>query len=89
VTHAHAVGLGLLILAIVLLAGLTPVLPRTAGRVAALVLTGLGVAWLLVNGPMEGATLLIIEPGHGITVADILSVGAFAVAGSTLVRSRR
>lgn len=88
-THAHALGLALLILVIVLLAVITPALPRTAGRVSALVLTALGVVWLMANTPMEGGVLWTITPSHGLTDGDMLSVAAFAVAAYTLVRSLR
>lgn len=88
-SHAHAAWLGLLILAIVFLAALTPALPRTAGRTAALALVALGVVWMLANEPMEGATLVPLTRGHGITDADMLSIGGFVVAAYTVVRSLR
>lgn len=43
-------------------------------------LGGLGVAWLALNGPMEGAVLLHVSRDHGITVADLLVVPALLVA---------
>jgi hypothetical protein len=89
VSHVRAAWSGLLILAIVLLAALAPALPRGAGRIAALVLTALGIAWLLTNEPMEGGTLLPLGGGHGVTDADMLSVGGFAVAAYTLLRAAR
>jgi len=89
VTHAHAIGLALLILAVVLVAVLTQALPRVAGRVSALVLAVLGVVWLMANGPIEGGTLVTLTSSHGITDGDMLSVAAFVVAAYTLVRSLR
>jgi hypothetical protein len=39
------------------------------------------VGWLLVNGPMEGSVLWAFSETHGITVADLVSLFGFAVAG--------
>lgn len=48
-----------------------------------------GVAWWLVNGPVEGAVLLEVSPRHGLTVADLLVPPLVAAAAWALVRSRR
>jgi len=40
--------------------------------------------WVLVNGPVEGPVLLVISPSHGVTVADLASIGAVVVAGVIL-----
>jgi hypothetical protein len=45
---------------------------------AALVLAA--VVWVLVNGPVEGPILLVVAPGHGLTVADLFSVAAVLLA---------
>jgi hypothetical protein len=34
------------------------------------------VVWVLINGPFEGPTLLVLTPGHGITLADLASAAA-------------
>ena len=34
--------------------------------------------WVLVNGPVEGPTLLVLAPSHGITVADLPSLAALS-----------
>lgn len=61
--------------------------PRTHARAGALVL--LGVVWILVNGPVEGPTLLVLGGGHGLTTADLLSVAAFTAAAWLELRERR
>jgi hypothetical protein len=40
--------------------------------------------WILVNGPVEGPVLLVLSPSHGITVADLPSIGAVGIAGLIL-----
>lgn len=49
----------------------------------------LAALWLAVNGRYEGAILWVPVRGHGLTVADLLSVPAFAVAAALLAASRR
>jgi membrane protease YdiL (CAAX protease family) len=53
----------------------------TTRRRTALVLVVLGVLWLLVDGPVEGAILFRLSQDHGVTLADLLSVALFVVAG--------
>jgi len=48
-----------------------------------------GIAWWLVNGPVEGAVLLKVAPGHGLTVADLLVPPLVVVAVLALLRDRR
>jgi len=48
-----------------------------------------GLVWLLVNSPVEGPVLLVISRRHGITVADVASLAAFAAAGILVWRRRR
>jgi len=48
-----------------------------------------GIAWWLVNGPVEGAVLLEVSRGRGVTVADLLVPLLVAVAVVALVRQRR
>lgn len=47
---------------------------------AAAVLVVVAVLWVFVNGPVEGATLVVLSAQHGITVADLLSVVLLLVA---------
>lgn len=62
----------------------------TARRVVAVVLVVLAVTWILVNQPVEGPILLVVTPTHGLTVADLPSLAAFAVAVALAwPRSRR
>ena len=51
---------------------------RTWLAVALVVAAGV---WILVNGPVEGPVLLVLTPSHGITVADLASIGALVTAG--------
>jgi len=44
--------------------------------------------WAVVNGPVEGPTLLVFSPGHGLTVGDLPSVGAVITASWLLARRR-
>jgi hypothetical protein len=70
------------LLLLVLAAG---TLDRT-GVPGAVVLLGLSVLWLLVNGPMEGATLADLGGGHGVTAADLASVAGGGLAVERLLR---
>lgn len=57
-------------------------------RPAAAVLVAVGLAWILWNGPLEGATLISFDTDHGVTESDLLSVVAFGIAGWTVWRTR-
>ena len=63
-------------------------LMRPSGR-ASLVLAGVAVAWIIWNGPIEGATLIAFSSRHGVTESDLLSLVAFWIAGSSYERKRR
>ncbi|WP_305092773.1 hypothetical protein [Prescottella sp. R16] len=52
-------------------------------RTAAGCLVALAVTWVFVNGPLEGHILWTLTPEHGVTVSDLLSVAAVAVAVRT------
>ena len=60
-------------------------LDRT-GVPGAVLLLCLCVLWILVNGPMEGVTLLSLPGSHGVTAADLASVAGGALAADRLVR---
>lgn len=47
--------------------------------VAVLLVVG-AVVWLRVNKPVEGPTLLELSRHHGVTVADLLSLGMVLLA---------
>jgi hypothetical protein len=47
----------------------------------AVVLVACAVLWVVINHPVEGPTLLVLTPSHGITVADLLSLALMIVAG--------
>lgn len=57
-----------------------------AGTAAGLVV--LAGVWVLVNKPVEGPTLLVLSPSHGVTFADLLSLVALGVAVE-MVSTRR
>jgi hypothetical protein len=50
-----------------------------------LLLVVTSVAWLLTNGPVEGATLIHLSPDHGVTVADLAVVAAWLLVLSARV----
>ena len=46
------------------------------------------IVWVFVNGQVpEGRVLLVLTPSHGITVADLPSIAAIALAGLLLLSS--
>lgn len=47
------------------------------------------VAWLLSNAPGEGGTLLVVQPGNGLTVADLGALPAGLLVGHLSVRRLR
>lgn len=47
--------------------------------VAVLLVVG-AVIWLRINKPVEGPTLFELTRNHGVTVADLLSVGMVLLA---------
>jgi hypothetical protein len=47
--------------------------------VAVLLVVG-AVVWLRINKPVEGPTLFELTHNHGVTVADLLSVGMVLLA---------
>lgn len=47
------------------------------------------IAWVVWNGPIEGAVLVSITPDHGVTESDLLGAAALLIAGGTAVRARR
>jgi hypothetical protein len=79
----------LVLVLLVVGAGVVPTLPRWPRRVGALGLAALSLWWLRLDAAMEGGTLHQLTPGHGITVADFVSVGGFLVALYALVLRRR
>jgi hypothetical protein len=56
---------------------------------AAVVLAVVAIAWVIWNGPIEGAVLVSFTPDHGITESDVLGSAAILIAAATLVRVRR
>ena len=55
-------------------------LPRAGRAGLALGLVLLAGVWVLVNKSVEGPTLLVLSPSHGVTFADLLSLVAVGVA---------
>jgi hypothetical protein len=66
----------LVLIGLVLAAGTS----RTFGMRGAVALAVVSVLWLLVNGPMEGPTLLTFAPGHGLTGGDLAGLAGLALA---------
>jgi hypothetical protein len=64
-------------------------LPSRTRTLAAAVLVAAAVVWPLVNSGMEGAVLVAFTPDHGLTLADLLSPAAVALAVLLLLTGRR
>ena len=47
------------------------------------------VAWLLSNTPGEGGTLVVVQPGNGLTLADLAALPAGVLVGYLAVRRWR
>ena len=75
---------GLVALVLVALGVLGP--GRRVRRAAAVLLLPASLAWVLFNGPIEGAVLLTFSPDHGVTVSDLLGVVGATVAVAVLLR---
>ncbi len=74
------------------LSSLDTLVPRRvlpARRPAAALLVVLSGAWLLVNHPVEGATLLVVDPSHGLTTSDLLSGAGVLWALAAVLWDRR
>jgi hypothetical protein len=81
------------VLAAVVLAGLViaaGVSGRT-GLAGAATLAVMSLLWLLVNGPMEGPTLVELTAAHGLTGGDLAGVVGLGLASfhGARARSRR
>jgi hypothetical protein len=79
------------VLAALVLAGLVLAagLSGRSGPAAAGALAALSVAWLLVNGPMEGPVLVAFTSSHGITGGDLAGFVGLALSAARLVALRR
>jgi hypothetical protein len=80
----HGAVPGLVIFALVVAA----VLAGRYGRRGAVLLAVLSVAWLLVNHPMEGETLVPLSHGHGFTAADMAGLAGVLLAAWILLFPR-
>jgi hypothetical protein len=45
-----------------------------------LVLALVSLGWLVVNGPVEGDVLWVLDSSHGLTVADLFGLAGVAIA---------
>ena len=77
------------LLALVAMASATTYAIRHPAVRSAGLLLATAVAWLLSNGPLEGPTLVVVSPGHGLTVADLLVPGALLLAATAALNRRR
>ena len=74
------------LLAVVLLAAVVPTLRRVPRRIGAVVLIGASAWWFGLDAPMEGGVLLVLSPSHGVSVADMVSVGGCLAAAFAWLR---
>jgi hypothetical protein len=74
----------LVLAALVLAAGMS----GPYGRRGALSLALLSLVWFLVNGPMEGPTLLRLTRDHGLTGGDLAGLAGLGLAGWRLLVPR-
>jgi hypothetical protein len=70
-------GLSLLVLVVLVVAAVRAI---RGDRLAALALVPLSLAWVVVDAPFEGPTLLVLSWSHGITAADLISVAGLGIA---------
>ncbi|QBJ96017.1 hypothetical protein ERC79_08555 [Rhodococcus sp. ABRD24] len=57
-------------------------------RRAAFALTAVAVVWVFASGKLEGDILWSFSRDHGVTMSDLLSVAAVAIAASAWRRAR-
>ena len=74
---------GLVLAALVVVAGLGP-----DGRLGGLLLAAMAVLWILVNKPMEGATLVSVAEDHGLTAGDLAGLVGLVLGGWRAFRPR-
>src|SRR3954453_14987155 len=75
----------LVLAALVLAAGLT----GRYGMTGAVTLAAISLAWLVVNGPMEGPVLLVVTRGHGLTGGDLAGLAGLGLAMFQGTRAHR
>jgi hypothetical protein len=54
--------------------------PKLLDLPVALILVVASAVWLDVNGPLEGKTLKVLSPTHGVTSGDLLAIPALTLA---------
>jgi hypothetical protein len=74
--HHHGFAPAAVLVIVVLLAGFS----AETGAIGAAGLAVASVGWLLVNGPVEGPTLFVVAPGHGLTGADLAGLTGIGLA---------
>jgi hypothetical protein len=74
----------LVLAALVLTAGMS----ASYGRRGAVALALLSVLWFVVNGPMEGPTLLVVTRAHGLTAGDLAGLVGLGLAAWQLLGTR-
>ena len=50
------------------------------GRRGAIALAVVSLLWFVVNGPVEGPTLIVVTRSHGLTVADLAGLAGLGLA---------
>jgi len=59
------------------------------GRPGAVALAAASLLWLLVNKPMEGEILVVVDDEHGLTAGDLAGLTGLVLAAVLLVLPRR
>lgn len=75
----------LVVIGVLAAIGLLGVLTAAGSRVAAVLLIPMAVLWTVVNGRLEGPTLLAVSWNHGVSAADLISIAALLMAAWRLV----
>lgn len=84
----HTVAMAVAVVSFACLCAATGLCVRFGAIWALVALVGASVAWLIVDGPVEGPTLLVLSPSHGVTMADLAVVAAWAGVCARLVWRR-
>jgi hypothetical protein len=79
------------VVAAVVLAGLVLAagLSGRYGMAGAVMLAAISVAWLVLNGPMEGPVLVVVARGHGLTGGDLAGLTGLGLAMFQGTRAHR
>ncbi len=82
------VDLALALVVLVVLGALLASTVLTSTPSAAWALAVVSACWLPADSSVEGPSIVVISPGHGVTVADTVALVGFAAATCRLVFNR-